>query len=104
MNRSVPALLMAALLSLPAFAQYPAGTSGDDKGSVSSPSGNPTPQTEVPTRPRHDDGDRQPDGVETEDGRRTNTESGEHTQPDHSDEHSGPGGIHDPGSDPGELE
>ena len=92
---------LGAVLSLPAHAQAPAGTPGDGRGSISSPSGNPGPQEEVETR-RNADGE-----VETLDGRPVNTRDGNMTndgERDDSPEHSSPGGPTDGGTDPGTRE
>lgn len=104
MTHPFRALLLGALcaaFSFSAQAQPPAGTPGDGRGSVSSPSGNPAPQEEVETR-RNADGE-----VETLDGRPVNTRDGNMTNDgdrDDSPKHSSPGGPTDEASDPGTRE
>ena len=96
---AIALLAAAALFSLGALAQAPAGPDAGE-GSAPSPRGTPAPQQEMQTEP-HDDGPR------TEGGRRVNSEDGNAQNDgrrDDSAEHSSPGGPTDPGSDPGSLD
>lgn len=81
-----------------AFAQWPAGTPEERRGSQPSPMGNPTPQESVET-------ERDRDGrLVTEDGLPVETMQDENDPALSPDRHSSPGGPNDPGSDPGTLE
>lgn len=93
-------LCTAMTFSLHGHADAPAGTPDHERGSASSPSGNPAPQEDVETR-RDEDGN-----VRTLDGRPVNTRDGNMTNDgkrDDSPEHSSPGGL-DGSSDPGVIE
>ncbi|KJH81908.1 hypothetical protein MCB86_00350 [Pseudomonas sp. KSR10] len=99
-------LLASAMASLPAFAQWPAGTPEEEKGARPSPMGNPTPQETLET---HKDSKGR---TVTEDGDVVSTPpktEGE-SDPDVKDSsvspgrHSSHGGPTDPASDPGSLE
>lgn len=89
----------ACLLAAPAaFAQWPAGTPEEKRGSQPSNMGNPTPQETLET-------ERDREGrLVTEDGRPVEAMPEENDTAPAPDRHSSPGGPNDPGSDPGTLE
>lgn len=98
MSRLALTFALSGLLAMPAFAQYPAGTAGDDRGSPPSSMGNPTPQEEVKT---HTD---EQGRTVTEDGRPVvNPQRHEDGSTD-STRHADPGGPKDSSTDAGKLE
>jgi len=100
MQKSSLALVLAGVLTMPALAQYPAGTPGDDRASPPSTMGNPTPHEEVETRK-----DEQGRTV-TEDGRPVVTPKHDREAEPSTDptRHSAPGGHDDPSTSAGELD
>jgi len=99
MKKSMFIIAMSALATAPAFAQqHPVGTPEHDKGSWSSPSGNPAPQETLETHKDHRG------RTVTEDGRPVAQPEGDDSDSKDPTRHSSPGGMDDPGSDPGSLE
>lgn len=92
-------LTLTCLMVAPAaFAQWPAGTPEEKRGSPPSTMGNPTPQENLETQ-RDEEG-----RLKTEDGLPVKTLREENDPSLAPDRHSSPGGPSDPGSDPGTLE
>lgn len=91
-------VLLASIISAPAFAQWPAGTPENSDASRPSPMGTPTPQQELDTHV-NSRGE-----VVTEDGDKVRIMPNSEMKPGMSTEHSGPGGPLDESTDAGTLE
>ncbi|RRV17046.1 hypothetical protein [Pseudomonas saudiphocaensis] len=98
MNMVKIAALTSLMVASSAFAQWPAGTPEERRGSKPSNMGNPTPQETLETERDHKG------RLVTEDGLPVETMREENDPAPAPDRHSSPGGPTDPGSDPGTLE
>lgn len=104
--KSITTMVFASLVASSAFAQWPAGTPEDERGSRPSPMGNPTPQQTLET---HKDSQGR---TVTEDGKPVAPAPRTEAEPDRDEEdpsiqpgrHSSHGGPTDSASDPGEQE
>lgn len=95
---TIAGAVLASLISIPALAQWPAGTPEDADASRPSPMGTPTPQQELETHV-NSRGE-----VVTEDGRKVRVMPNSEVGPGMSTEHSAPGGPLDESTDAGKLE
>lgn len=98
MNTLKIVALASLMASSAAFAQWPAGTPEDRRGSPPSTMGNPTPQETLETERDHRG------RLVTEDGLPVETMREEDDPALAPDRYSNPGGPNDPASDPGTLE